>query len=129
MLKDKKDRKLITFHESMNYFAAPESFNLKIVKVIERKAGDKPTSGELKDLVAECKKEGVRVIAREPQYEEGAENNPAVLLKKELEKSDKDAQLITLDPLETAKSADLQNADWYEKKMRENLKALAEALK
>jgi len=129
MLSQKKDRKLITFHDSMKYFAAKDSFNLKIVKEIEPNPDDKPTSAELAELVTLCRKEGVRVITHEPQYEMGG-NNPAKLLFEELTKTDKDAAvLVKVDPLETADPAELQNPDWYENKMRENLEALAKALK
>lgn len=129
MLSKCMDRKLITFHDSMKYFASPDSFNLKIVKEIEPIPGDTPTPAELADLMAQCKKEGVRVITYETQYEAGS-NNPAKLLVAELNKTDKNAAvLIMLDPLETADPRELESPDWYEKKMRENLEALSKALK
>jgi hypothetical protein len=66
------------------------------------------------------------VIAVEPQY---STSTSGETLKKELvAKGLTDAKLVEIDPLETVRPDDL-TPDWYEKKMRENLKALADALK
>ena len=40
LLKDKKDRKIVTFHDSMTYFA--KTFDLKIVGVVQKKPGTEP---------------------------------------------------------------------------------------
>ena len=125
-LKDKKDRKIVAFHESLAYFA--DSFGLEIVDAIERAPGEEPLPGHLAKLVEKCKAHHVRVIAVEPQYPQGSS---AEILKKDV----KDIELVVVDPLETADAADLRedqkelkNKDWYEKKMRRNVEALAEKL-
>jgi ABC-type Zn uptake system ZnuABC Zn-binding protein ZnuA len=125
-LKDKKDRKIIAFHESLAYFA--DSFGLEIVDAIERAPGEEPLPGHLAKLVEKCKAHHVRVIAVEPQYPKGSS---AEVLQKDVP----DSVLVVVDPLETADTGDLRedqkelkNKDWYEKKMRRNVEALAEKL-
>ena len=125
-IKDKKDRKIIAFHESLAYFA--DSFGVEIVDAIERAPGEEPLPGHLAKLVEKCKASHVRLIAVEPQYSRGSS---ADILKKEV----KDIELVVVDPLETADAVDLRedqkelkNKDWYEKKMQQNLATLAENL-
>jgi ABC-type Zn uptake system ZnuABC Zn-binding protein ZnuA len=118
-LKDKKDRKLIAFHESLGYFA--KSFGLDIVGAIERVPGNEPLPGHMAELVQTCKKSHVRIVAIEPQYPKGTS---AEVLKQEV----KDLELVPVDPLETADDKELKNKDWYEKKMRQNLDELAKKL-
>ncbi|HEY7315759.1 MAG TPA: metal ABC transporter substrate-binding protein [Gemmataceae bacterium] len=125
-LKDKKNRKLIAFHESLAYFA--DSFDLKIVDVIELAPGQEPSPNHLKNLKAKCEKEDVHIIAVEPQYNQGS---AAKVLKDEV----KNVDLVEVDPLETAIAKDLEkdgralkNTDWYEKKMLKNLDALSKSL-
>jgi ABC-type Zn uptake system ZnuABC Zn-binding protein ZnuA len=118
-LKDKKNRKLIAFHESLGYFA--KSFNLHIVDAIEVAPGQEPSPGHLKKLVEICKKEDVRDIAVEPQYPKGTS---AEVLKREV----KDIEFVIVDPLETADGKELMDKGWYEKKMKQNLDALAKSL-
>jgi ABC-type Zn uptake system ZnuABC Zn-binding protein ZnuA len=125
-LKDKKDRKIVAFHESLAYFA--DSFGLEIVDAIERAPGEEPLPGHLAKLIEKCKASHVRVIAVEPQYPQGSS---AEILKKDV----KDIELVAVDPLETADAGDLRedqkelkNKDWYEKKMRQNVAALAKSL-
>jgi len=131
-LKDKKNRKIIAFHESLGYFA--KSFDLTIVDAIEVAPGQEASPDHLKELVEKCKDKDARVIAVEPQYPKGSS---AELLQKEAkEKGVKGLQLIVIDPLETAdpnelKAEDkkeLKSKDWYDKKMRQNLDNLAKAL-
>ncbi len=125
LLKDRTDRQLVTFHASMGYFA--DTFNLTVLDTIRRIPSDDRTSKEFKDLVEKCEQARVRTIAVEPQYpREGSVH----LLVKELNKvlpKDQQATVIELDPLETAQPEDL-SAEWYEKKMRENLDVLKKAL-
>src|SRR6185437_8786091 len=66
MLRAKKDRKIVTFHESLSYFA--RSFDLTIAGVVEKSPGVEPNIDEMNEIVALCAKEGVRLIAVEPQY-------------------------------------------------------------
>lgn len=125
-LKDKKDRKLIAFHESLGYFA--KSFDLNIVDAIEVAPGQEPSPGHMKELVEKCKKENVRVIAVEPQYPRGTS---AEVLQTEV----KGLEFAVVDPLETADNKDvkddqkeLKDKGWYEKKIKQNLDALAKSL-
>ena len=125
-LTDKNDRKIIAFHESLGYFA--KSFELNILDAIEVAPGQEPSPGHMKELVEKCKKENVRVIAVEPQYPKGTS---AEVLQREV----KGLEFAVVDPLETAADKDvkddqkeLKDKGWYEKKMKQNLDALAKSL-
>lgn len=127
MLKEKKDRNVVTFHEALNYFA--RSFDLRIAGVVQKKPGVEPNVDEIRELVKMCEKEKVRLIAVEPQY--GRDSSAKAILD-ELRRSKTanlaDAALVELDPLETV-SASALSPDWYEKKLRANLEALRDAMK
>jgi ABC-type Zn uptake system ZnuABC Zn-binding protein ZnuA len=127
-LKDKKNRKLIAFHESLGYFA--KSFDLNIVDVLELSPGSEPSSPHLAKVAQKCKEKDVHVIAVEPQY-------PQVSSAGALKEQIKDIKFVVVDPLETVDDKDLtedhkelskKNVDWYERKMRQNLDALAKDL-
>jgi zinc transport system substrate-binding protein len=123
-LKDKKERKFVTFHESLGYFA--HTFGLEVAAVIQKTPGKEPTAKDLDKLVKVCLAQKVRVIAVEPQY---TAQTSANTLKKELElRGVKDVEFVEIDPLETANESDL-NAGWYEARMRVNLAALAKVLR
>lgn len=126
MFKDKKDNRLVTFHDSMAYFA--EAYKLDIRGVLTQKPGQEPDDKQMKKLIRICTDETkpTRVIAVEPQY---STSTVGERLREELvHKGVKDAVLVEFDTLETVKPDDLK-PDWYESKMRQNLKALADALK
>jgi ABC-type Zn uptake system ZnuABC Zn-binding protein ZnuA len=114
--------KVISFHDSMHYFA--RSFGADVVDSIEA-PGQEPSPKKIARLVEACKKNGVRLIAVEPQY---SANTSARVLLDELKRAGIDAAFVELDPLETADPAEL-NAGWYERKMRQNLANLAGAMK
>jgi zinc transport system substrate-binding protein len=120
-LKTKKsERKIVTVHGSMGYFAS--AFDVTIAGVVQTTPGKEPSAAELKKLVEACAKEKVRVIATEPQFS----TRGAVRV---LEESLKGAGIanpvvIELDPLETATKEELK-PDWYETKMRANIAAVA----
>lgn len=59
--------KVITYHKSFNYFA--ERFGLRVVNTIEPKPGIPPSASHVRDLVAQMKAEGVRLILLEPNRE------------------------------------------------------------
>jgi ABC-type Zn uptake system ZnuABC Zn-binding protein ZnuA len=119
MLKDTKNRRIISFHDSLEYFA--QEFDIKIVGVIEEGPGQEPGGKKMRELVELCVKEDVHVIAVEPQY---PKTSAATAVLKALEKEGKkNVKLVEIDPLETA-AKDL-SADLYVKKMRQNLKNLA----
>jgi ABC-type Zn uptake system ZnuABC Zn-binding protein ZnuA len=124
LLKDKQDRKFVTFHESLNYFA--DTFGLTVAGVVEEVPGSEPTPKQLSALVEKCVKRKVRVIAVEPQY---TSKTAARQILDELKKRGvDDPQLVVLDPMETATESEMA-AGWYEARMRANLGALAKALK
>lgn len=121
-LADKKDRRIVAFHDSLQYFA--RSFDLKIVDSIEGIAGAEPDTGRFKDLVDRCVRDKVRVIAAEPQYR----NTTANALINELKaKGVPDPALVEVDPIETA-TGEL-TPDYYERKMRANFENLAKAMR
>lgn len=122
----KTEKKFVTFHDSLQYFA--ESYGLKVGGVIETKEGVEPTADDIAEVVRICQKGKIRVIAVEPQF---PRTTSARVIRDTLQKSKDnpvDAQFAAVDPLETADEAEL-TADLYEKKMRENLANLAGALK
>jgi ABC-type Zn uptake system ZnuABC Zn-binding protein ZnuA len=124
LLKDKKDRKFVTFHGSLTYFA--RSFDLQIAAVIEKVPGKEPSGKELEELVKACVANKVRVIAVEPQYS-GQVSAQRIL--SELKNHGVDNPvLVEIDPMETAPESAL-NPGWYEATMRANLERLAGALK
>jgi ABC-type Zn uptake system ZnuABC Zn-binding protein ZnuA len=124
MLKDKQNRVIITQHESLGYFAG--AFNLKVVGVVQQKPGSEPSQPELDELVKTCLKENARLLAVEPQYSPQAAK--AVLDELRRDNRIPDAATVEIDPLETCRPDEL-DAGWYERKMRQNLEALAKAMK
>jgi ABC-type Zn uptake system ZnuABC Zn-binding protein ZnuA len=122
--KNKKNKKLISFHDSLGYFA--RTFGLNIVKTIQPVAGEEDTSGaRLRQLVDLCIKENIKVIAVEPNQ---IGNSSAKALLDELKaKKVEGVQLVEVDILESVPRADLI-PKYYEDKMRENIKKLSEAM-
>jgi zinc transport system substrate-binding protein len=118
-----KDKKLLSFHESLNYFAA--DFGLDVVGYIETSPGMEPSTQRYSEMVELCKKHHIRVIAIEPQYPKRAAENVKAELKK---RGAGDVSIVEIDPLETATAADLTDPDWYTKKMTENIDKLADEL-
>jgi len=126
MLKDKKDRRMVTFHESLAYFA--KTFDLSIVSVVEKTPGSEPNDQQLKALIALCADgdKPVRLITVEPQYSNS--NSGSQLIESLKHKKVPDPALVEFDTLETVVPNQL-SLDWYENKMRANLSALAEKMK
>jgi zinc transport system substrate-binding protein len=121
----KKDNRLVTFHDSLAYFA--KDFGLEIRGVLTQQPGQEPDDKEMKKLIRICTDETkpTRVIAVEPQY---SNSTSGETLRKELvAKGVKNPVLVQFDTLETVPPNEL-TPDWYEKKMRENIDKLAEAL-
>lgn len=126
LLKDKKDRRIVSFHDSLTYFE--KAYEVEIRGVLTQKPGEEPDAKQMKKLIRICTDETkpTRVIAVEPQY---STSNAGETLRKELAaKGVQDPVLVEIDPLETVKPDDLK-PDWYETRMRANLEALAKALK
>ncbi len=121
-LKDYKKKELaaikspiVTFHESLNYFA--DSFGLKIAGSIRVTPESEIGGPRIRELIALCLKEKVEIIAVEPQYKKAEAEN----LKKQLvSRGLKNVKLVRVDPLEACEVKDL-NADWYIRKMQENI--------
>jgi len=122
LLKNKKI-KLVSFHDSLGYFA--KTYGVEIVDVIEVAPGDTPTGKKLEDLVTTCIDKKIKIIAVEPQFPKSS----ADVLQKELKKKKLEVELIVIDPLETVDEKDTLNDDWYIGKMTENLENLAKAVK
>jgi ABC-type Zn uptake system ZnuABC Zn-binding protein ZnuA len=121
LLKDKKDLKILTHHDSLQYFA--RDFGLNIVSNIQ--TGEvEPGSKDLNNIVQQATKNKVGVIAVEPQF---IRNSAASVIKAELKKAGIDAVFVEVDTLETADESEL-NVGYYERKMRQNLENLAKAL-
>ena len=124
--KNKKHKNIITMHEAFQYFA--EGFGVKIVGTIQVKPGTDPDPAKMKELIELCKKNDVKVIAIEPQYSPA----PAESLQRSLKAKGLEVAIVELDPLETVDRSNGKSAipisDYYLKKMRENIAALAKAL-
>jgi zinc transport system substrate-binding protein len=128
-LKGLKEVPVITFHESMGYFA--DSFGLNVLGAIEPQAGHPPTDAALLRLTKKCDQLPERqkrrvLIAIEPQYPEGH----AKILADQLDKAGiKQVALVTVDPLETCSTRDDLDAEWYVKMMEKNINTLAKYAK
>jgi ABC-type Zn uptake system ZnuABC Zn-binding protein ZnuA len=126
-LKDKKNRKIVSSHDSLHYFA--KSFDLEVADVIELQPGSDLTQATLADLVKNCKEEGVRVIATEPQYHDKGQKQAQDLVTELKRKGVPEVEIITVDPLETLTEGEKLDAGWYERRTRANLDELKKALK
>ncbi len=122
----KEQRRVVSFHDSLAYFG--ESFGVRIVDSIMVRPEVEPGPDRLRKITKLCQDKEVSVLTVEPQF---AEKSAAQAIKSAL-RGDKAkpiaCELASVDPLETAKSTEL-SADWYIKKMTENLNQLAKAFK
>jgi ABC-type Zn uptake system ZnuABC Zn-binding protein ZnuA len=123
MLAAKKNRNVLSFHDSLRYFA--DAFGLTIIDSIEAAPGSEPDPQKLDELIGKAKEKDVHVIAVEPQYDA---NTSAKVILNELKHAKIETAFAVVDPLETARSDEL-NAEYYEHKMRENVRNLADKLK
>jgi len=123
ILKSKKDRKLVTFHDSLFYFA--RAFNLELVDTIEISPGMEPSNKKISQVVQSCEKNKVRLITVEPQY---PSNSSARTILTELRSKGIDAEFVEIDPMETA-VPDTLNEDFYENRMRQNLQELEKKMR
>ena len=121
ILKDKKERKFVSFHDSLQYFA--RDFDLEIAGVVEFEPGVEPGSKQMAELIEACIKNKVRVIAVEPQF---SSKNAATTIRDALKQKGIDAIFVEIDPMETAETV---TAEFYIDTMRKNLDNLAAALK
>lgn len=123
LLQGKTDRKLLTFHDSLFYFA--RTFELDVVDSIEATPGQEPDSQKLKEIIRISKSKEVRVIAVEPQY---SSDTSARVILRSLRNEGIDADFVIVDTLETARPDELTES-YYEERMRQNLRNLATKLK
>lgn len=121
-LEKKVNKKIVTFHESLSYFA--KSFGLEIAAVIQTQPGDEPNSPALAAIIRVCLEKKPALIAVEPQYQK---TTSAKLLQEELRKKGLNIPLVVIDPLETCQAANL-SADWFEKSFKANLVNLVKHL-
>lgn len=125
LLDGKTDRNLVSFHDSLAYFA--DAFALKVVGVVQKTPGQEPNDDELRKLREVCAgTPKVRLIAVEPQY--STVTSAEGILRELRRKGVPDAAMVEIDPLETCRAEDL-TPDWYERKMRQNLRNLADKMK
>jgi zinc transport system substrate-binding protein len=121
----KKNTRIVTSHEALGYFA--RAFKLEIAASVQPWPGESPTGKHLQELVKLCsdKSRPVGAITKEPQYGGGGATRVLSVALKGV-----DVPLVEIDTLETADEAELasKGAAWYEDKMRQNIKALADAL-
>jgi ABC-type Zn uptake system ZnuABC Zn-binding protein ZnuA len=126
LFKDKSDRNIVTFHDSMTYFA--RTFRINIVGVVQKTPGTEPSGKNLAELIGLCadEKQPVRVITVEPQY--GTSSSANEIVKELGRRNVPDPILVEFDPLETVTPAEFK-PEWYETRMRANIEALAKAMK
>jgi ABC-type Zn uptake system ZnuABC Zn-binding protein ZnuA len=113
-----KGKPIVTFHESLTYFA--DSFDLTIADAVQIAPGVEVDGQRLAKLAKLCEEKKVSIITIEPQYPEVAANT----LRERLKNRGLDVKLVVVDPLETVNAGEL-SPDWYEKKLRENIENLA----
>lgn len=118
----KKNKVIVTFHESLGYLGL--SFGVEIAGVIQKSPGDTPNAVELAKIVQLCVEKKPSLIAVEPQY---PKTTSAKILQEELKKRGMEIPLVEIDPLETCNVADLA-AGWFEDKYKQNLEALVKNL-
>lgn len=119
---NKQDKKILPFHESLQYFA--KTFGLSVYGPIQVDPGTEPSQKQLDEVVKKCRNKNVRVIAVEPQF---ASHTSARVVRDALRGAGIDAVFAEVDPLETCDEADL-GPELYEKVIRRNLAELAKAL-
>lgn len=107
-------RNIVTFHNTFDYFA--KDYGLNVIGTIENEHGKNPSAGEIAELVENIKKNNVRVIFVEPEYNVKIINT----ISKET-----GVEVYTLNPVTSGKN----KKEEYINIMRENLKVLKEALK
>jgi zinc transport system substrate-binding protein len=121
VLAGKKNRKLVTTHDSLRYFG--KSFGLEILDSIQPRPGIEADAHMMAKLAQLCKEQDVRVIALEPQYP----TRSAESLQREIQAKGREVALVEVDPMETAPPQELTPA-YYVQRMRANLDNLAQKL-
>jgi ABC-type Zn uptake system ZnuABC Zn-binding protein ZnuA len=125
LLAKKTERSILSFHESLTYFA--ETYGLRVVGHIEVYPGQEPSDKKLDEIIRKCSSQNppVRVIAVEPQY---PTRSSAAKIRDALLGRGIDAEFAEVNPLETCNDIEL-SPDLYEKVMADNVRELARVLK
>jgi zinc transport system substrate-binding protein len=123
-LSSKQNRRIITTHDSLRYFA--QAYGLEIVGSIRPQPGQEADAGQLGKLADLCQTKEVHAIMIEPQYSPRA----AEALCKQATSRGAQVQLVEFDPMETARAEKGGNPDpdLYLRRMRQNIDNLAKAL-
>jgi ABC-type Zn uptake system ZnuABC Zn-binding protein ZnuA len=125
-LAKKEEKTILSFHESLNYFA--KCYGLRVAGAIEVDPGKEPTPDKLNQIIKKCQARKVRVIAVEPQF---SNHTSARVIRDALRGAKEgsiEAVFAEVDPLETCDESELK-PDLYENIMRKNLDELAKALR
>src|SRR5205814_1663034 len=101
MLGKKEEKTILSFHESLNYFA--KCYGLRIAGAIEVNPGREPTNEKLDQIVKKCVARKVRVIADEPQF---SNHTSASAIRNALLGQKIEAVFAEVDPLETCDEAE-----------------------
>lgn len=107
-------RNIVTFHNTFDYFA--KDYELNVIGTIENEHGKNPSAGEIAELVENIKKNNVRVIFVEPEYNVKIVDTIA---------KETGVEVYILNPVTSGEN----EKDEYINIMRENLRVLKEALK
>ena len=128
MLANKKEKSIISFHESLNYFAV--TYGIEVAGVIEVIPGQEPSDKQMKSIIRKCSNPNhpVRVIAVEPQFPSRSSAAKIRDALRGLPDNPVEAEFAEVDPLETCDEGNL-SPDLYEQVMKRNLKELARALR
>jgi zinc transport system substrate-binding protein len=114
VLKDVKNRDIITFHEAFPYLA--KELGLNILAVVEKEPGAEPSAGDLAEIIKIVRQKKVKAIFAEPQYP--AKSAEAIARETE-------AKVFLLDPAVTGPL----DPEAYITIMGNNIKVLKEALR
>lgn len=123
--KGKKNRKIVTQHDSLRYFA--RDFDLEIVGNIRLASGIENDPKAMANLIKRCKEENIAAITAEPHYPV----EEAKQLQRTLQNQGVETKIAIIDPLETVEvpsGAVNPDPDVYVKTMRRNIENLAKAL-
>ena len=107
-------RNIVTFHNTFDYFA--KDYGLNVIGTIENEHGKNPSAGEIAELVENIKKNNIRAIFVEPEYNVKIVDTIA---------KETGGEVYTLNPVTSGEN----EKDEYINIMRENLRVLKEALK
>lgn len=108
-----RNRNIVTFHNTFDYFA--KDYGLNVIATIENEHGKTPSAGEIAELVEKIKQNDVGAIFVEPEYNVKIVNAIA---------KETGVDVYTLNPV----TSGANDKNEYINIMRENLRVLKEAL-